>query len=80
MGLPKYFQSILWFADFPKMSLKKDKDIILFQALEKGKMEHLRYLANKLGPEEIYRFAQKNAKKFSRKSILTFAKAMFHET
>lgn len=77
MSLPKYFKSILWFADFNKLSLEKDKEVILFQALEKGRMEHLKYLAKKLGPRAIYDFAKKNAKHFSRKSILTFSKIMF---
>jgi len=66
--LPEYFRSILWFADFDKISLKKDRDIILFQALEKGRMEHLRYLAKKIGARAICEYARKNAKKFSRKS------------
>jgi len=77
MKLPKYFKSILWFADFDNMSLEKDKDTILFQALEKGRMEHLRYLAAKLGGKSIYNFAKKHAKQFSRKSILPFAKALY---
>ncbi|OGC07865.1 hypothetical protein A2230_02730 [candidate division WOR-1 bacterium RIFOXYA2_FULL_36_21] len=77
MPLPQYFKSILWFADFRKISLKKDKDIILFQALEKGRMEHLKYLAKKLGSKVICNFAQKNAHRFSRKSILPFVKVMF---
>ena len=77
MSLPKYFKSILWFADFNKVSLKKDRDIVLFQALEKGRMEHLKYLADKLGAKAIYDFARKNSQKFSRKSILPFAKVMF---
>ena len=77
MSLPKYFKSILWFADFNKVTLKKDQDMILFQALEKGRMEHLKYLARKLGTKTIYAFAKKNADRFSRKSILSFAKVMF---
>jgi hypothetical protein len=77
MKLPQYFKSILWFADFDKMSLEKDKETILFQALEKGRMEHLRYLAKKLGGRSIYLFAKKHAKQFSRPSILPFAKALF---
>jgi len=75
--LPKYFKSILWFSDFKKISLEKDKEVILFQALEKGRMEHLKYLVKKLGAKAIYSFAKKNAHKFSRKSILPFAKVMF---
>jgi hypothetical protein len=77
MSLPKYFKSILWFADTEKMSLEKDKDTILFQALEKGRMEHLRYLEHKLGGRAIYNFARKHAREFSRKSVLSFAKVMF---
>lgn len=77
MRLPKYFKSILWSDDFDKVSLEKDREIILFQALEKGRMEHLRYLAKKLGSKAIYAFVQKNAKKFSRKSIVSFANIMF---
>jgi len=77
MSLPKYFQSILWFADFNKISLEKDRDVILFQALEKGRLEHLRYLAHKLKPEVIYAFAKKNASRFSRKSILPFIKVLY---
>jgi len=79
MSLPEYFKSILWFADFNKVSLKEDRDMILFQALEKGRMEHLRYLARKLGRKSLYDFAKKNARRFSRKSILSFAKVMFSE-
>jgi hypothetical protein len=77
MSLPEYFKSILWSSDFKKVSLKEDKETILFQALEKGRMEHLKYLCQKLGPRAIYAFAKKNAAKFSRKSILPFAKVMF---
>lgn len=77
MAIPKYFKSIMWFADFSKISLEKDKDLILFQALEKGRMEHLRYLQKKLGNKMIYDFAKKNAHKFSRKSILSFVKLMY---
>ncbi|MCX5751931.1 MAG: hypothetical protein NT099_09800 [Candidatus Saganbacteria bacterium] len=77
MALPKYFKSILWFADFNKISLKKDRDLILFQALEKGRMEHIKYLAHKLGGESILNFARRNASKFSRKSVLRFAELMF---
>lgn len=80
MHLPKYFKSIIWFCDFNKVSLKEDKEMILFQALEKGRMEHLRYLCQKLGPGAIYAFAKKNAAKFSRKSILPFAKTLFSGT
>jgi hypothetical protein len=58
MHLPKYFRSIIWFADFNKVSLEADKEMILFQALEKGWMEHLKYLCKKLGPREIYAFAK----------------------
>lgn len=74
MKLPRYFKSILWFADFKKISLENDRDLILFQALEKGRMEHLTYLARKLGGRAIYDFAKQNARRFSRKSILPFAK------
>jgi hypothetical protein len=77
MKLPQYFKSILWFADFSKISLEKDEEIILFQALEKGRMEHLRYLVKKLGGKRIYNFAKKHAGKFSRKSILPFARTLF---
>ncbi|MFH1542306.1 MAG: hypothetical protein ABIE84_04360 [bacterium] len=77
MKLPRYFKSILWFADFDKLSLEKDRETILFQALEKGRMEHLRFLASKLGPRAIFDFAQKNRNKFSRKSIFPFAKTLF---
>lgn len=72
MKLPKYFKAILWFADFDKISLEKDKNTILFQALEKGRMEHLDYLAEKLGNKALYAFAHKNKKRFSRNSILPF--------
>lgn len=78
MALPKYFKSILWFSDINNLSLNKDKKTILFQALEKGQMEHLNYLADKLGKEAIYKFARHYSKKFSRKSIPAFAKALFH--
>ena len=77
MALPNYFRSILWFADFDRLSLKKDRDVILFQALEKGRMEHLRYLAARLGGRAIRDFAVRNAKRFSRKSIVPFVKALF---
>ncbi|MBI5701423.1 hypothetical protein HZC34_06245 [Candidatus Saganbacteria bacterium] len=77
MSLPKYFKGILWFADFNKLSLKEDRNIILFQALEKGRMEHLKYLKNKLGAKAIVDFARKNSNKFSRKSVLTFAETVF---
>jgi len=77
MRLPSYFKSILWFADFDKVSLENDRDMLMFQALEKGRMEHLRYLAEKLGGKTLYNFAKKNASRFSRKSILPFAKALF---
>ena len=77
MSLPKYFKSILWFADFEKVSLEKDRDMILFQAMEKGRMEHLRYLARMFGGKALYDFAKKNAKRFSRKSILSFIKVVF---
>ena len=80
MCLPDYFKSILWFADFNKISLEKDKNTILFQALEKGRMEHLRYLAKRLGPKTIYSFAKKHAKQFSRKSIIPFTKLLFSKT
>lgn len=75
--LPEYFKSILWFTNFNKVSLSKDKDIILFQALEKGRMSHLRYLAHKLGYTAIYDFAKQNKNRLSRKSILPFIKIMF---
>jgi hypothetical protein len=77
MKLPSYFRSILWFADFNRMSLEKDKETIIFQALEKGRMEHLMYLAKQLGGRYIYNFAKKHASRFSRKSILPFARALF---
>ncbi|OGC10039.1 hypothetical protein A2246_00365 [candidate division WOR-1 bacterium RIFOXYA2_FULL_37_7] len=77
MNLPKYFKSILWFADFNNISLEKDKNVILFQTLEKGRMEHLRFLAKMLGAKTIYNFAKKNSKRFSRKSIVPFAKTLF---
>ena len=79
MSLPAYFKQILWFVDFKKTSLEKDRETILFQALEKGRMEHLDYLARRLGARAIYEFARKNAGRFSRKSILPFAKIMFAE-
>jgi hypothetical protein len=79
MALPSYFKSILWFADFSKVSLEKDRDLILKQALEKGRMEHLRYLARRLGPAAIWKYARKHARQFSRKSVLPFAKIMFAE-
>jgi len=75
--LPQYFKSILWFADFDKVSLKEDRDMILFQVLEKGRMEHFKYLTRKLGKKTIYDFARKHARRFSRKSILSFVKVMF---
>ena len=75
--LPGYFQSILWFTDVEKLSLKRDWQVILFQALEKGRMEHLDYLRRKLGPAKILAFAKKNAKRFSRKSILPFLKTIY---
>jgi len=77
VSLPKYFKSLFWFADFDKVSLEKDRDLILFQALEKGRMEHLKYLERKLGARAIYNFAKQHASKFSRKSIVSFAKVMF---
>jgi hypothetical protein len=77
MSLPKYFKSILWFTRFGQLSLEKDRDTILFQALEKGRMEHLNYLKRKLGANAIYQFAQKNAARFSRKSILPFIKLLY---
>jgi len=77
MSLPKYFKSILWFADFDRVSIKKDQDMILFQALEKGRMEHLKYLAHKLGGRTLIEFARKNAKRFSRKSIPDFITIVF---
>ena len=77
MRLPGYFKSILWFADFNAISLEKDRDVVLFQALEMGRMEHLNYLARKLGPAAIRNFARKNAKRFSRKSIVPFADVLF---
>ncbi|MDI6731346.1 MAG: hypothetical protein QME05_02030 [Candidatus Margulisbacteria bacterium] len=80
MKLPKYFKSILWFADFNKISLKKDKDVILYQALEKGRMEHLRYLLKALGKKAIIKFAKENVNKFSRKSILPFVQTIFLRT
>ena len=77
MALPGFFKSILWFTDFSKVSLKEDRDLILMQALEKGRMEHLKYLARRLGPAAIWKYAQKHARQFSRKSVLPFAKIMF---
>ncbi|PIS29778.1 hypothetical protein COT42_04415 [Candidatus Saganbacteria bacterium CG08_land_8_20_14_0_20_45_16] len=77
MSLPKYFRSILWFSDFDKLSLETDRETILFQALEKGRMEHVNYLIQKLGRKALYDFAKKNAGRFSRKSILSFAKVIF---
>ncbi|MBU0630230.1 MAG: hypothetical protein KKC80_04850 [Candidatus Margulisbacteria bacterium] len=77
MKLPDYFKQIIWFADFDQVSLAKDKEMVLFQALEKGRMEHLRYLAGKLGGRAIYSFARKNSNKLSRKSILPFIRALF---
>lgn len=77
MPLPQYFKSILWFANFKEISLEKYRNVILFQALEKGRMEHLKYLGEKLGYKVIYDFARKNSHRFSRKSILPFAKVMF---
>lgn len=78
-NLPVYFKTILWFSDFSKLSLEKDRDLILFQSLEKGRMEHLRYLVDMLGKKTIYDFARENAHRFSRKSILNFARIMFSE-
>ena len=77
MALPKYFKPILWFDDFNKINLNKDKDLILYQVLEKGRMEHLKYLQKKLGNKAIYDFAKKNNHKFTRKSILAFVKLMY---
>lgn len=74
--LPNYFKQILWFSDFKKVSLEKDWQMILFQALEKGRMEHLDYLFKKLGSIKIMKFAKNNAKRFSRKSIMPFIKAL----
>lgn len=75
--LPKYFKSILWSTDFKKVSLKEDRDLILFQVLEKGRMPHLKYIADKLGYKTIYNFTKNNKDKLSRKSILPFIKIMF---
>ena len=75
--LPKYFKPLFWFSDFDKLSLQEDKDLILFQVLEKGRMEHIKYIVKKFGKKTIYNFATKNKKKFSRKSIYNFAKIMF---
>lgn len=77
MNLPKYFKSILWFANFKDVSLEKDKNLVLFQSLEKGRMEHLRFLVDNLGAKVVYEFARKNAERFSRKSILPFIRIMF---
>ena len=80
IGLPKYFKAILWFTEFERLSLEKDRHLILFQAFEKGRMEHLRYLASKLGGRALYNFARRNARRFSRKSILPFARVVFSGT
>lgn len=77
--LPEYFRSILWSTDFKKVSLEKDRDLILFQVLEKGGIPHLRYIAKKLGPKTIYNFTKKNKDRLSRKSIFPFIKIMFLE-
>jgi|GEM_PF-5340286 len=75
--LPGYFKQILWFGDLGRMSLEEDKETILFQTLEKGRMEHLKYLERKIGGKAILDFARKNAKRFSRKSIVPFIEAMY---
>ncbi len=72
MLLPKFFKPILWFSNFNDISLEKDRELVLFQSLEKGRMEHLNFLFDKLGTRAVYTFAKKNAGRFSRKSILPF--------
>ena len=79
MNLPLYFKSIIWFADLKNITLKKNRDLILFQAFEKGRMEHLNYLEKKLGKKILYEFAKKSTSKFSRKSILPFLELMYRD-
>ncbi|MCX7943079.1 MAG: hypothetical protein N2746_01025 [Deltaproteobacteria bacterium] len=75
--LPSFFKGILWFLDFDKIELDRDKEAILFQVLEKGRMEHLFYLQKIYSKDEILSFAKINRNRFSRKSIYNFIRFLY---
>jgi hypothetical protein len=75
-SLPGFFKSILWFSDLRAVHPARDRDIVLFQALEKGRMEHLRYLLRRFGRKALLDFARRNEARLSRRSILPFIEAL----
>ncbi len=58
--LPSFFRGLLWFMDFDKIDVLRDRESILYQVLGKGRMEHIRYAEGLYGKEEILKFAKRN--------------------
>lgn len=56
MAVPKFLQPYLASYDLTKLDLKRDKDIIITELLNKGDGEALKWLVNRYSKTEIKKF------------------------
>jgi hypothetical protein len=55
MKLPLFFKPILWSFDFSRLSLIKDKHLIILNTINYGDFKHWKWIAEFYGKEEISR-------------------------
>ena len=52
-NLPLFFKPILWSYDFENLDLKKNKKVIVINAINYGDLKHWRWVAGYYGKQEI---------------------------